>query len=73
MEEGIKVIGHCLLRDPITGAIMNPNKDEYQSFKGKNLKDKITEEKISRLECQVTELKELFLKYDALWTQCSIS
>ena len=70
--EGIKVIGHNLIRDPVTGAIINPNQEEYKTFTHKKLKDKMTEDKISHLESQVNELKELFKKYDALWNKCSM-
>lgn len=59
--------GYELVRDLGSGAILNPNKSEYEIFIEKKLKEKHTNEKITDLESRVKELQDIVSSYSSMF------
>ena len=51
-----------LRRDPKSGAILNTNRDAYDEYKAKTLKDKQTETRITSLETKMDKILKLMEK-----------
>lgn len=58
MKEYVKVKDHLgLVRDPMTGAILNTNKSEYDEYMKAKRKAASKTEKVERLETDVNDIK----------------